>query len=131
MLLCTKCDTEKDESEFSTDNGALSRGRKNYWCRACLHDHYVANRDRHKASCRARAVRNRYGLTLNQYDAMVAKGCEVCGEQTKRIVIDHCHERDVVRGPLCDGCNLALGGAKDSPNTLRALADYVERHAAT
>lgn len=131
MLLCTKCNVDKDESDFSTNNNAPQRGFKNHWCRACLHDHYVVNKDRHKESCRANAIKRRYGLSVDQYDAMIAKGCEVCGERTKRIVVDHCHERDVVRGPLCDGCNIAIGGSKDSPATLRALADYVERHAAT
>lgn len=129
MLLCTKCNLHKDESEFTTNNSAPQRGFKNHWCRDCLAAHYRANKDRHRASCRANHIRKRYGLSVDQYDAMIAKGCEVCGEQTKRIVVDHCHERDVVRGPLCDGCNVALGGAKDSPGTLRALADYVERHA--
>lgn len=79
-------------------------------------------------SVRANNIRKRYGLTVDQYDDMIAKGCEVCGERTKRVVVDHCHDRNVVRGPLCDGCNLAIGGAKDSPSTLRALAAYVERH---
>ena len=45
--------------------------------------------------------------------------------------VDHDHERgfgkDSVRGLLCVRCNFALGYAKDSPETLRRLADYVSK----
>jgi hypothetical protein len=52
--------------------------------------------------------------------------CDVCGSR-ERICMDHCHEKIVFRGWLCNGCNAALGFAKDNPATLRALADYLER----
>lgn len=52
--------------------------------------------------------------------------CDVCQEPDWRIVFDHCHASGKFRGWLCYGCNLTLGHAKDSPETLRALADYLE-----
>lgn len=126
---CPHCDLELSRSQFYVDRKRAD-GLTAY-CKVYYADYYAANRERQRSTSRAAQIKKRYGLTVDQYEAIVANGCEVCGEQTKRIVVDHCHERDVVRGPLCDGCNVALGGAKDSPDTLRALADYVERHAAT
>lgn len=41
--------------------------------------------------------------------------------------MDHCHETGQFRGVLCNSCNLSLGQLKDSPETLRRLADYLER----
>ena len=34
--------------------------------------------------------------------------CELCQEQCKRIV-DHCHEHKVIRGEICQGCNVRIG----------------------
>lgn len=52
--------------------------------------------------------------------------CDVCGEASWRIVFDHCHATTRFRGWLCYGCNVALGQVKDNPETLRALASYLE-----
>jgi hypothetical protein len=61
--------------------------------------------------------------------------CEVCGSlpihNKKILCLDHCHETNTFRGWLCNGCNAALGMARDSPDILRALARYLEEHRAT
>lgn len=55
----------------------------------------------------------------------VCEACLVPADHT--LHWDHCHVTGKFRGWLCRGCNHALGFAKDSPKTLRALADYLER----
>lgn len=80
----------------------------------------------------------KYGITLEELVELYARGeCQVCGE-TKRLHIDHDHSccpslanssqacGKCVRGILCGNCNLSIGNAKESPQTLRALADYLE-----
>jgi hypothetical protein len=52
--------------------------------------------------------------------------CEVCGS-SGRICLDHDHETNQFKGWLCDRCNVAVAMARDNPEILRALADYVER----
>ena len=42
--------------------------------------------------------------------------------------VDHCHETGKFREYICDFCNNVLGRALDNPQTLRRLADYIERH---
>ena len=39
---------------------------------------------------------------------------------------DHDHDSGMVRGILCNSCNMALGKMKDSPTLLRRAADYLE-----
>ena len=76
-----------------------------------------------------------YGLTIEEWEALfVAQGraCAVCksvypGRKTGHWSTDHDHTTGKVRGILCNGCNMALGQAKDDPQRLRALADYLER----
>lgn len=74
----------------------------------------------------------RYGLTIEQYEAMVeAQGgaCAVCGTQPKRLQIDHCHTTGKVRSLLCPNCNSALAHAKESEERLLALIAYLRQHA--
>lgn len=41
--------------------------------------------------------------------------------------IDHCHITGVVRGILCNNCNVGLGMLGDSSMRCRGIADYLER----
>jgi len=81
----------------------------------------------------------RYGLTVDQHDEMLAdqKGlCAICGNPPKpdgvrassRLHADHDHVTGRVRALLCNSCNNGLGRFKDDPALLRAAAAYIERH---
>lgn len=82
-----------------------------------------------------------YGLTAPQYGAMLAaqKGvCAICQKpetavfkgRIKTLHVDHDHATNQIRALLCGSCNGGLGLFKDDPTTLRAAADYIERHRA-
>lgn len=75
-----------------------------------------------------------YGITLEQYDAMVAaqKGlCGICGKPElrgdHRLAVDHCHESGNVRGLLCRACNQALGTFGDTIAGLKLVMAYLEK----
>ena len=95
-----------------------------------------ARRDADKNIVRAYRLRTKYGMTLQDFEAMVkAQGnrCLCCKTQfgllkAHRPYVDHCHASGRVRGILCTGCNAVLGHAKDSPKVLRMCADYLEAH---
>lgn len=53
--------------------------------------------------------------------------CEICGDTTQKIHFDHCHQRGVFRGWICNNCNHALGCVNDDPDRLRKLIAYLER----
>lgn len=84
-------------------------------------------------------VRRRYGLSHEQWRELVERAnghCMVCGTietrtgrngTTLRLAIDHDHETGVVRGLICYDCNIALGAAREDPERLRSLAEYLER----
>lgn len=74
-----------------------------------------------------------FGITLEQYEKIlieqqgVCVGCGISQEDYgKFFSVDHDHILGYIRGLLCSHCNLVLGNAKDNPDTLRKLADYLE-----
>jgi hypothetical protein len=75
----------------------------------------------------ARKIRKNFGITLEEYDALVSNPCQLCGS-TEHVVLDHCHTSGAIRGPLCKPCNSGLGIFGDDPARLRAAADYLEKH---
>lgn len=50
--------------------------------------------------------------------------CAVCQVHTK-IVVDHDHNTNKVRGWLCSKCNIALGYLQDDPDTVKRLYEYI------
>jgi hypothetical protein len=93
-----------------------------------------------KEAQRHYGVKRYYGITGEQYGDMMAaqKGlCSICSKpetamlngHPKVMHVDHCHATNMIRDLLCGSCNGMLGLAKDRPETLRAAADYIERHA--
>ena len=66
---------------------------------------------RKSASSRKSHLKRKYGLTLEDFDAMVASqggGCAICG-RTDADNVDHDHVTGRVRGILCFNCNVAIG----------------------
>lgn len=99
-------------------------------------DRYLAHNRRNyrkrKADGRVRAYRLRvdYGITVEQYDAMLAEqgnACPICTrsfeDERVRPVVDHCHDTGRVRGILCNGCNLHLGWTEQFT---QAIAAYLK-----
>lgn len=104
-------------------------------------------RQRLRAQGRATRLMKVYGLTLEDYAALLlAQGgkCAGCrGTRKYNLHVDHDHERErellaqglgaqdaarlSVRGLLCARCNKILRDARDGVGTLRALASYLLR----
>lgn len=93
------------------------------------------NRERDPARVRDLYLRREYGLSSEQWSAMFASQdcrCAICFSDEPGTKLgwhtDHCHGDGRVRGILCNGCNIMLGGAKDSQATLRRAAAYLRKH---
>jgi Recombination endonuclease VII len=75
-------------------------------------------------------LRNRYGITLQEWLAMVNAvdgKCEICGDAEEVLCVDHCHETGQIRGVLCRRCNRAIGQLGDSLEAVRKAVAYLER----
>jgi hypothetical protein len=98
-----------------------------------------AERKRRKAlSDRKSNLKRKYGMTLENYEGMLARQggrCAICRKPPKRVrlAVDHDHRktgtiRGRVRGLLCTYCNKhVLGNARGwTPQMFRTAADYLE-----
>lgn len=77
----------------------------------------------------------RKGLTLEEYERVVAKQGETCaicggppGGRWKKYNIDHCHKTGRMRGLLCKACNHAIGLFRDNPRLLKRAIAYLRRY---
>lgn len=100
-----------------------------------------SNPEKVRESVRKSAIKYRYGITAEEYEAMLVDQdglCAICDKpetrcdrktgQPLRLVIDHCHATGRVRALLCSRCNVALGMANDEVETLLEMANYVRRY---
>jgi len=93
--------------------------------------YYRRNREKCAAAVRRYGLRRRYGLTSQAYAALLGKQegrCAVCAqilESGRKRAVDHDHTTGVVRGLLCQHCNLCIGHAQDDPKILGAAMKYL------
>lgn len=78
-------------------------------------------------------IKSTFGLSASEYATMIDSQdhkCAICGrhenELTRRLAVDHCHNKGKVRGLLCGQCNTGLGQFKDSIEILSKAIAYLE-----
>ncbi|MDQ4132357.1 MAG: endonuclease VII domain-containing protein [Actinomycetota bacterium] len=85
-----------------------------------------------KRAARAGHLKRKYGITIEQYEAMLAlQGgtCAICRRPpapNTSLHVDHDHETGEIRGLLCFTCNNFLGDVEEDLQRLRAAAGYLE-----
>jgi hypothetical protein len=98
-------------------------------------DAYLAKQREYKESGRKAIsdrkshLKRKYGLTLEEFDALLAAqggGCAICGKPDPDNV-DHDHITGRVRGILCWNCNVGVGQFEDSEDRLAAALTYLGR----
>ena len=78
-------------------------------------------------------IRKRYGITEDQYNAMMTDQngvCAICLKKCsarERLGVDHCHTTKKVRGLLCVKCNNAIGLFNDDPEIARRASEYLSK----
>jgi recombination endonuclease VII len=82
-----------------------------------------------ESTLRAAGLRWRYGISQEEYDALLAKQggvCAICRRHSKRrLCVDHCHITGMIRGLLCRLCNIALGCLKEDQASFAAALAYL------
>lgn len=113
---CTECDNLKSLTEFHRDSKSRD-GRKGK-CKDCRKEGRRPTKD-YEEKYKNFSKRKKLKMLNEQ-----AGKCKICNKKHK-LVIDHCHTTDDVRGLLCNNCNTGLGLFKDSPSKLLNAAKYI------
>jgi hypothetical protein len=140
---CKKCQSIFDRAKYAK-NKEKNREKARLW--------YKNNKQRGKAiSARWRKNNNKkyrevlrntrykskYGITLDDYNAMYAKQnglCYICGKpetvlldgKVRWLAVDHNHATGEVRKLLCGKCNYVIGMAVDDTDILTKMIDYLK-----
>jgi hypothetical protein len=114
--------------KFHAANPTAGRAATDKW--------QAGHQDQVRANYQVRRCR-RYGVTTEWFrDQLVGQAgrCAICWQVMtpgRGTNIDHDHVTGKVRALLCSSCNWVIGHAKESPETLRAAASYIEQGALT
>jgi hypothetical protein len=134
MTGCVNCTKENSIKRF--ENGDVKE-----WVQKNREKVNASNRKRYNSlSSEEKRNRNRrqqislYGLTVEQYDAMLIEQnyvCAICNKSEKSstkgvLFIDHDHKTGKVRGLLCDTCNRGLGYFYDNKLFLHNAIEYLK-----
>lgn len=111
------------EAERRYRQSAAGRARR----REQTKRYYEKYPEKRRAAKRRHKIKAKYGLTVEEYEALIAQPCAICGS-SENVRLDHNHANGKVRAGLCHSCNVALGHFKDDPMLMRAAAVYVEGH---
>ena len=141
MKTCTKCNEIKHYDLFPVRFKNKPEGiRSKYmaYCKSCAVGITKEYRERYdvKYSRQGKhyewALKSKYNLSRKEYEEILINQnnlCAICKTISEyKLVVDHDHSSNKVRGILCRKCNLSLGFAQDDISILKEMINYLEFH---
>ena len=141
MKTCTKCRKDQRLERFHVDRS--TRDGLCRWCRDCVKASNAVwqskNKERASASRRVNHLKEKYDLTVPEYEKMLESqggACAICelpelvkykGKE-KRLATDHDEATGKVRALLCAHCNIGIGNFFHDPTLLDSAAMYLRSH---
>ncbi len=140
---CTACGQEKlntpqyfhrDKHQADGLTGACKECRRDSAKRAMkekreaeyMQEYRKKNSEAIKRTQRKTHVKMTYGISMEQYYAMLQDDCPICKRPLERPCIDHCHTSGEVRGVICTRCNSGLGMFGDDEATMWRAMEYLK-----
>lgn len=134
--VCRKC---KEEFPADLDHFYKSKILKDglySYCKWCVRDRERTREEKNPGKKWRREYKAqliyKYGITVDEYEAMCTSqnnACAICTKEFKtNPCVDHCHKSGKARKLLCKKCNSALGLFGDSEDTLLRAAAYLAAH---
>ena len=149
---CYTCGIHRHPSDFIRTggwNGCKVRSRKCKECYNAARKNYYHEKLKYGAGMekvvrynRHRHLKDKFGLTIEDFDAMLTAQngvCAICSKEETapsvgvtllQLSVDHCHKTGRVRGLLCRRCNNAMGQFEDSIELFWCAINYLIAHGA-
>lgn len=143
MKLCVKCGNNSGFIKDKSQKDGLSKS-----CNICINKAARESRKRRILGLPSKKkskydsintakysvnLKLRYGITLEDYNRMLAEQnecCAICSQHRSkfknRLNVDHCHLTGKIRGLLCTDCNHGIGKLKDSTVLLAKAIEYLK-----
>ena len=131
---CKPCQLELAHvrREFHKENNTPQYRRKLELAR----QHSKKRREENPEYMRDYRYKSKYNMTYEEYLSLLQTQqgqCRICGLSSEKaggmgnkLVVDHCHGTEVVRGLLCTQCNTGLGYFKDNIDNLFSAIKYLQ-----
>lgn len=134
--VCRPCAREKSKIRYHKNREAMAAYTSN-WRRARGPEYSRSVKERYYKKNQRRVTLSRYGLCENSYNALLESqggGCAICksteNADGRPLFVDHCHETNLVRGILCNRCNIGIGALRDNSKIVaNALSYLIKAHA--
>ena len=145
--ICSKCRQDKPLTEFNTQGKLNGKPRSQCkecdadygkWLRKHRPDKVKQNKKRYNQNHPEQVKRwfkrhkwKKKGLSPDMIEQTISTHnnlCDLCGEPSDSLVVDHCHTTKMFRGLLCNGCNIGLGHFRDNPLILSKAITYLKKH---
>ena len=133
---CMVCDRRRSSMRYHSlsEEGKRANNQKSYQSdkagRCAQTKAWAESNPDKREEIMERSRLKKYGLTIDQYKSILVRQdgkCAICGDTLGcRVHIDHDHVTGLVRGILCQSCNVGLGHFRDNSMILREAASYLE-----
>lgn len=135
---CCTCQEFKPLTDYHKDSGGIEGVA--YSCKVCAnarsklhHARRMRDDPKYRRAMKERYVRQSYGLSRDEYEALLLAQdyiCPICQTRSPKggWHLDHNHTTGKVRQFLCNPCNRGLGYLQDSTEVLQAAMNYLRRH---
>jgi len=125
--ICSNCNIRKSLDEFTCGKRIVSYCRE---CRRVKAKEYYKN---NPAKFNEYNLK-KYGLTIETFKKLFEEQngmcaiCEIIFDEKNSPCIDHSHKNNIIRGLLCQRCNLMIGYARDNIVILKKSIQYLENY---
>jgi hypothetical protein len=128
MKRCSRCQKTKPFEEFHQSKA--TNDKLQTYCKKCGAIHQKEWYHKNKRKGKSIRLKTMYGITLEEYEIMVADQggrCLICEKDDRQLYVDHCHETKKVRGLLCNHCNVGIGHLDECVSTLNRAIEYIRK----
>lgn len=130
---CRECRTIKEQERRDLNTNDLTEEQRQSR-RDATKKWRENNLEQSKFFARRTHIMRKFGLTIKQYDNMLAKQNGVCAicqnvcNTGNALAVDHDHATGKIRSLLCKNCNTAIGLLREDVEVMSKAINYLNSH---